>query len=442
MSDFEPVTTHSSTFRRLGIATAALLLVVLVASLAYHLIGKARFSAAVERFNTELGGVVPELTPSALEPQFAALAPPVPEASENAARWLLAGAQALVLSGTEVERMRDELSGVPAADWTPEQLAWAEQLVQRNRGGLDTLYRAVGLPGSSYEVDYADLAAAEIPDFLEVFRAGRFANLEARLAFAMGDVDRGIAALETLARMTQSLRDESILICSLVAHATERFLLQGIGEVLSSSQAWAANPELVARLGLLLPTDDLPQTGQRLVALDAAVTSWAALQGHEVPEWERVSRLEVFLTGHRQAAALLDLGRSAAALHDRPYGQHAELFAAVSEPETKSGLGSAYRDAIAKAQLAMSQRHLVAAAIEARQLGLDSGEYSANCPATPRLTATDPYTGQSIACRLGGDGSFWLAIPGAEELVASAELRANFWLFELGLPPLLEGRSS
>ena len=83
----------SQTLRRAGLLLAALLLLVLLASLAFHLTGRARFAAAADLFHQDLGDVVPDLDPAALRAQVAAFAPETPPEPENAARWLIVTSQ-------------------------------------------------------------------------------------------------------------------------------------------------------------------------------------------------------------------------------------------------------------------------------------------------------------------------------------------------------------
>ncbi len=439
MTDLDPRATQANPARYLGLTLAGLLLLGLIVSLGIHLRGRASYSQAAEQFASELADQQLDFSAAGLPAQLASLAPPVPGPSDNAARWLVAGAKALVLDA-DFTSFRRQLSATPTARWTEQQAAQAEDLVDRNRGGLDTLRRAVPCAGSSYQLDYEDLIDAEIPNLIELLNAGHLVNIDARLALAKGDLAAGLVALDILARLTDSLRRETILIFSLIAHVTERLLLQGIAEVLSSEQSWAADPQLVERLQQRLPQDDLLAVGRKMVALDAAVTSLATLQGRaEMPQAEGDSSWRIFFSGHRRAAGLLDSGRVAVGLVDQPYALSPEHFLAGGNRGSAShGLESAYRGTIAKSQLAMSQRQLIGAALEVRGQGLSQGAYGAGCQGLNAFQATDPYVGQPLVCRLESDRSFHLEVPGAAEVVEKAGYLGSFWVLELDLPPIVE----
>jgi len=438
VTDFDPRTKKSSLGRRFGLVLAGVLLLSLLASFGVHMSGRWRFAQAAEQFVSELPGSRLELSTSALATLVVSLAPPVPDPSDNAARWLTAGGKAMVLNADEDTQLRSGLASASTASWSAPQEAKARDMVQRNRGGLDTMQRAVACVGSSFEIDYSDLVDAEIPNLLELLIAGFLVNLDARLAFADGDPAAGFAALNVLARLTDSLRREPPLIFSLIAHVTEKLLLQGITEVLTSEQPWATQPQRVEQLRQLLPHDDLLAVSRKIVALDAAVTSLAKLQGWaELPLVESEPRWHTFFYGHRRAAAALDVGRQAVALVDQPYALHPERFSTHGNRASAShNLESAYRRSITKSQLAMSQRQLVLSALEVRTRGLRDGAYPTACEQSSVAAAADPYFGRGLSCELDLDGSFRLVFPGAGEVIEQDGLEKSWWILGVVLPPI------
>ena len=419
--------------RRAILILAGLVLLALLASLVVHLTGRARYAKAVEQFQAALGSEVPDASEEGLRVQLVGLAPPTPPELENAARWLVAGGEGMVWAEDDIQDAR-ELSRVPTDRWSEEQKAFVRELAERNRGSLVTMHRATPLAGSSFGLDYEDIMHVEIPNLLNLLHAAHLLHLDARLALAEGDAERGLASLDTLARLNDSLRRETILIFSLIAHVVEKLLLQGIADVLESSEPWATDPEVLNRLEDMLPTDELLAFSRRIIALDAAVISVAALEGNQeiLPELTE-SPLRIYYLGHRQAAGYLDVGRANATLVDEPY---AELRKRIPPDEDGSpnDLGPAYRNAVAKGQAAVSQRRLVAAAVEVRRAGLEQGSYPSPCPAFEALETPDPFVGRPLVCEPRDDGSLHLGIPGGAELMAEIARRESLWVTEIDLP--------
>ncbi len=424
-----------SWLRRLGLLFAGVLVLVLLGSLAFHLQGRALYRDASNRFVSELGTEVPNLSPDAQLAQIAGFAPPPVAEAENAARWLVAGAQGLVWDRDEIRAVKD-LARMPTSQWTTDQWVWVRDLVERNSGGLETLHRAVPLAGSHYGVAYDDILRSEIPNLIELMNAAHLVRLEGRLAFSEGEAEVGFEAIATLARLTESLRAETMLIFSLIGHVTEKLQLHGISEVLMSSEPWATSRETLVRLKRLMPSQDLLAFTRKIVALDAAVTAVAAIEGRD-ELWINASpsRLQVYYRGYRRAADYLDVGRERAALVYVPYASDKARFASpvVKPPHA---LGGAYRSAVTKGQLAMSLRRLVAGALELRRIGLDEGIYPETCEGLATLAVSDPFVDQPLACQRLGDGSFHLEIPGIKALIDEMDLPSKDWLTELTLSPV------
>lgn len=429
------VASRSSIRRRFGLGLAVLVIVGLLASLVTHLLGRARYAEAAERFEEELGAEVSRVEPAAVLAQIATFAPEAVPDVENAAQYLMAGAQAIVWGEGEMDLVR-ALLRTPTGQWTPGDEERLRSMIERNRGGLETMARAIPLEGSDYGIDYGNVPDIEVPNLLSLMNAGLVLGLEARVAFADGDPERGMAALETLARLNHSLRREALLISFLIAHVTEKTLLRGVTEVLASSEPWARDPEILERLGEILPEEDLLALGRKIIAIDAAVVSAATLEGWADKFFDGAPEpwLSRYLTGHRRAADYLDLGRAAASTSHQPQTLLHEDIHGAADPETPEGLGSAYRKAVAKGQLAMSQRRLVATALELRRLGLERGAYPDPCPDLATLREPDPFVGEPLRCEPRADGSLELRVPAASSLVKSLSLHETFWVLAIDLP--------
>ena len=405
-----------SRLRRLGLGLGALLLLALVVSLVMHLTGRSKYAASVAAFQEVLGDVVPDPRPAALMAQIASYAPEPVADVDNAARYLVAGAEAVVWGEGEYDVVR-ELAAMPVADWAVEQRQILTRVLDRNRGALDTMSSAVPLPDHDFGLDYDDIMNVEVPDLLGQLRAGVLLSLEGRLALTEGDLDLGFEALDNLDRMSRALREEEVLIFSLVAHVTERMALHAIVEILESDEAWARDPEVLARAESWLLDDDLATYTREVVALDSAVLSYSMLLGHPEEFLERpaLSKLSRYLVGHRYAGHFLDQGRQTAVLVEKPFGTHREIYDAPA-PEGVSGmiLGN-YRNAVAKAQAALSQRQLVRNAIALRRAGLDRGSYLGACAGV--TGQPDPFLGEPPTCEIDADGSLRLELVGAREMI-------------------------
>lgn len=423
---------RSSIVRRMGLILAGALILVLLASLVVHLVGRSQYAAAVDRFEDELGDVIPSLETGALLTEIATYAPDPVAEPENAAKYLVAGGGAVLWAEGDLETIQSLLV-IPTAEWSQKHREQVRRLVERNRTGLDLMARAVPLSGADFEMSYDDLVHLEVPNLLRLLRAGLLLDLEARLAFAEGEPEKGLKALTTLERLNRSLRQEHVLIFSLVAHVTEKVMLQGITDVLGSTEPWAVELGTLDRLEALLPEDDLLAFTRKVIALDAAVVSTGIREGwpEEVIDREPQAWLSRYLHGHREAAAFLDEGRVSASLVGQSYALVQEDFAGDPEVDELA----AYRNAVAKGQLALSQRQMVRTALELRRRGVERGAYSDPCPDLGTLSEHDPFVGQPLRCEVRPDGSLRLEIPGAGPLADELTPRpGTLWLVDLELP--------
>ena len=438
-SDTPSHASRRSRGRLVLLLSAGLLLLFLLVSLGTHLTGRSRFASAAEAFKSALGDEVPDLSKEGLRAQVAAFAPEPVDDPENAARWLIAGAQAIVWAEGEVQKVK-ELCRMPTSQWTSGQTVFAREFVARNEASLTTLHRATPLAASSYGIAYEDFIAGEIPDLIGLLRAAYLLTLDSRLALVDGDVEQGLASLDTVARLTDTLRQETLLIFVLIAHATEKLVLHGISEVLSTPEPSAASPEVLAHLERLIPVVDLLAAGKRIIALDAAVVSVGALEGRS-DLWTEASRSRwrAYYRGHRRAAESLDAGRQVASLVDQSYAQARERFLSGSDHSRLEDLGPAYRNAFAKGQAIMSQRRLVAAALEMRRLGITQGAYPSSCPVLEILDTPDPLVGKPLVCQAGPDGTVHLEIPGVAELTHEITPGPSLWILKVDLPALPSG---
>ncbi|MCP4547112.1 MAG: hypothetical protein GY835_11655 [bacterium] len=227
---------------------------VLIASLALHLYGRVRFAQAEARFEAEVGSL-----------DFARVESPQLAEEENAATWLVAGAAAIVLSNDDRLLIHDAVN-TPHAGWSREQDKTLRALVERNRGGLETLHRAVIFEQSDYGIVLPDgRASTRVPDLHRLLSAAKLLHVEARLAFADEDAARGLVMAKTLSRFSTSLTREHTVISPLVGNAIETCLHGVVAEVVGSTAAWAADPTLLAELEAILPSHDPLATTRRFL---------------------------------------------------------------------------------------------------------------------------------------------------------------------------------
>ena len=422
---------------KLGLVASGLVLLALVVSLLIHLESRARFEKARQRFVLDLAAEVPSLDPLALRAQVASLEPDAVPEDENAARWFLSGAEALVLSREEVRQIK-ALAPQTTASWDEEQSRLARELVERNLPALELLHRARSHPKSHYGVTYKDFIDAEIPNLLGLLDASFLLLTEARLAFDAGDTEAGLAVLETMAHLTETLRRETLLIFQLIAHVTEKLQLQGISDLLTSDAPWIGNQEFLDRLETVISKVDLLPLGRTLVSLDSAIASAAAREGRtDLWSPDSTSRWVAYYLGHRRAAAYLDHGRRAAAIAFEPFGllPDRELNVSLDPSQDPEDLRRIYLSSLAKGQLALSQRQLVSSALALRRWGLEHPAYPEVCPNVQGLSIPDPLAGHPLLCELRQGGGLRLSIVNGPQLAAEVVVSPTVhWILSLDLP--------
>jgi hypothetical protein len=135
---------------------------------------------------------------------------------DSAAKWLIAGANAIDLEVREQE-WPDLPHRKSHAEWSPEEVGAVRALVARHRSALDTMARAVPLSDWSFPVRYEDPPerpwewrppkvsppSPDDPVLMLVLRQGRgsrVARLAGELAFHDGECRAAIVHMELLAR--------------------------------------------------------------------------------------------------------------------------------------------------------------------------------------------------------------------------------------------------
>ncbi len=423
--------------RRGGIAAAVLLLVALIASLALHLYGRVRYARTEAGFEAEVGSLEPARGES----------PQLPE-EENAATWLVAGAAAIVLADDDLQRIHDAVN-TPESGWSRKQEEALRALVERNRGGLETMHRAASCTQSDYGIAVPDgRIRVQVPDLLRLLVAAKLLYVEARLAFADEDAARGLVVAQTLSRLATSLTREHTVIAPLVGNAVETWLHGVVLEVVGSEAAWAADPTLLDALEAMLPGDDPLATPRRFLIEAAWVESSVARLGWRLGEGdEPPSGIYRYLFGHLVGAEILAAVQRQVELVGVPYGSVPDRF----QPEPESSLlrphkraaeaATPFSKAVAKFQSTASRRQLIRAAIALRRMGIATGSYPRERPPMAELDEPDAFTGRLMVYELRADGSLRLELEGAAELDRSLRERRITSVFAIILaPPVGEPR--
>lgn len=411
------------------LAVAVLLVLLLAANLVFLRVGNAR-----------LREVRAELTARAGVTDLASFERRRIPDDVNAARWLEAGAAALVWS-PETKRTIGDATTSPVSAWSPEQAVAVRAALEECRPAFDLLQRAVELPESSFGIRYRDGASAELPDLLQLISAGRALMVEARVAFADGDPERAVRALRPLSRLAVALEEEPLLITELVGIACERMLLTVVAEAASADAPWALDPTLLAHLEATVPRHDLADVLRRALAFEGLVIS-RILSGHP-EETESLSPSERLFLRLFTPTAANEVIRQLLAWMDLievPYCSAPDRF--ESKPpegfvgQAAKGFVPNLRSAIVRNQAVLALRQLTFAALEVRTTAAMTGAYPSDAGSVAALASPSPLTGLPVAYRVDPDRRALLDLPGAaEQVTGSGDVLGRLTLTVVLPPP-------
>lgn len=250
---------RSGWHRRLAVAVAVLIALVLATILIARAVGTRRLEQAKAEFEREVGPL-----------ELAALMRPELPRERNAAVWLLEGAEqatalvpgavstAAVSRGGEVDLSRS-IALEPIARWDDSDRARAQQLARVNQRAFATMARSLEFSEWSYGIDYREGPGADIPPLKELLRAARLVLIDAKVGLIEGDLGRFDRDVAVLDRLATSLTDESTLITSLVGIGVERCLLEAVWEI---SQVELPDSETLERTASILEAKE-PQAQLR-----------------------------------------------------------------------------------------------------------------------------------------------------------------------------------
>ena len=176
-----------------------------------------------------------------LDPEAWAESPAVAELrDDNAAKWLVEGAEALTLGENELELLRALLEREPDA-WSIEEVTAARAVVASEAAALETMARAVPLrlsrfPGLSWDLPREPDASVgssswDVPMSAFLFRqarASRVAAIAGELSVLGEDCDAALRFAELLARQATALGTEpSMIFAGMGTNVTQRLLELG-----------------------------------------------------------------------------------------------------------------------------------------------------------------------------------------------------------------------
>lgn len=399
------------TFRRIGLALAALVLVALAALTAFGVHGSMVLDDAVARFEEAVGSL-----------DFEAYRPaPVPD-GKNAALPILEAFDRLEARADEGS-WREEVVALKgqnrraAGDWSPQDVAWARELLASRPEALDLLHRAAGRSGSSFGLDYSAGPEMEIPKLLLALEAGDLLFAEARLAWLDGRPDEAVRSIVALSTLSRALETEAPLIFQLVGHAVEVLQYRAIQDGLAVG---GVGPEAFRRLRASAGARERSRLLRLSLGAEGSMVysvrrggpyaeSFAETQGY-------YGRLERRWLADASVASGLDYYSGVAEAF--PSVAHAEMLddpSLLRPPSDRAPLVVDLRRSLATLQGTEALSRLARLALDMALAGAESGSLPGELPATPEAGA-GPFAGIPPTYERSAGGTATLAIPGADDL--------------------------
>ncbi len=359
-----------------------------------------------------------EAAASARAPVMARFEEPAIPDQDNAARWLEAGAAAIVWSEADSDAV-GAASTTPFTGWGPELEGEVRAALHRHAGALATLHQAVGAPAAGFGLRYSEGMDLEPPELLPLLRAARLLVVEARMAFADGDEGQGVLALATLHRTATALEQERTLITALVGIAVDRMLQVVAAEAVSADRPWASQEPFLAQVETITAGFGTRRMLERVT--EAWSTLFCFYLGSDARSFTLASGESVDFASGCGCADIEGAAFRVMDLVDRPYGTATTAFDDLAT-DTACGEGTlgdleGFSKAVARAQAVDAQRQLVEALVALRRLGRESGAYPSERPDIEPLTRPDPFTGRPLIYVFNADGTVTLDLDGAGELL-------------------------
>ncbi len=406
------------------------LVVVLAALLVLRIYGGRRLAAAERAFAAAVG-------PMKGDPYVSASVGD----EENAAIYLRAGSDAVILPKVDKARAGD-LTTKPPAAWNDDDRAFVRRLLERNAPPLELLHRAPAFPKSSFGLRHPN---SDRYGLLELIRAQRLLYLESGLALKERDTQRFVTAARSMSTMAGAVEKESPPIWLLIGVAAEKIFLSAVKEAVADP---STDREVLTRLQAMLVDTDLEAAWRRSNAAEQFRINRAVA---DAPRSERGGdgvreRVLEFAVGKILGAQQLELRAEMARAVSQPLGLNPR-WAGLGK-RRPSGLlamfrvfesvmfGPTLQSSIGRLQSTLSLRNLARTALALRLQGIETGSYPETLSAFADATRPDPFAGKPLAYERRPDGSALVAVPGfaflwREVSDASASVQPYAW----ELPP-------
>ena len=422
---------------------AAVLVVALGALLALRIYGSTRLAAAEKEFAKRVG------------PPEAGTSSPVKFLDEeNAALFLRAGAEAMILPGNDKLHV-GEMSMAPAESWTEEQRGNVPRILANNRPALELLHRAAGMARSSFGVIGSTNKAKELTmtHLLKLMTAQRLLLVDARMALLEHDRARLLADAASMATMAAGLEREIPTVELFSGIACERIFLAALGDAVADP---STDRETLTKLQGMVVDTDLRAAWRRSNLAEQAEISKPVAAVMSDPCTARQEKLGLytrfmeFAVGGIFQAQQLELRVDLVAAVDQPLGLNPSWSRrGLHRPRTIFGVfevfesvmfGETAKSSVGRVQSTLSLRVLARIALAVRLQGLAAGSYPETLASLPGAMQPDPFAGKPLTYERRPDGSACVAVPGFEDLwkrVSDASAITQPFSWELPAPPRL-----
>jgi len=332
---------------------------------------------------------------------------------ENAALWLRAASEALVLSKDQINLVGD-LTVIPVEEWTPAQHEQVRSLLEQARPAMDLLKRSLRLTRTSYGLDLDDLKSVMLNShklpLLDMIRLQRFLYVVALDSLERGDREGFLSAVTPMPLLAVSAEREAPLIATLVGVACDKIMLDAIRQAIARPETDVPTLDQLERL---IPDNDLREVWKRTIASEFALGSLRSGQGtaplgQPIPPGDDAWRSATI-------AAFVET-------FDHPFGSVPDWVSEQQrriEQATKGGPDVQTENlvkAVGRFQYTSSARRLAHFALALRREAIRTGSYPRTLVSLRGASQPDPFAGTLPVLSVNPDGSAVLAIANGYEI--------------------------
>ncbi|MEM7582498.1 MAG: hypothetical protein AAF560_03890 [Acidobacteriota bacterium] len=357
--------------------------------------GERLLSAAIERFEREVGPF-----------DLVANVPGAVAEQDNAAHWIKEGVASTALTDEDREAL-NELLGVDRQQVSPG----LTELLARHGEAFELLRRAASAEASSWGLDYTD-AEAQPPDLLPVLWASKLLAADAVEALEAEDRERFAADARGVAAIHHALVNEPQLLFQILGNHVEWIYLEVVQRALASP--WVG-PETLTPLKAELEAHETQNPFQRTFAVKASHLRQIFDRSRDtdgIGSWLQKFPERVFMA--EDPAAAVDLFYRFSKASDMPANEIAAYVQGGGSPPVTKIIAAILVpnliDALVKYRANVASRNLALAALDLRLRSSEDGAY----PELESLVALDdPYGSGELEAARHEDGSVSLSFPAA-----------------------------